>query len=315
MNLLLGTMTFGEQLFEEDVKSIIYSFLDYGYNELDTAYVYNDGLSEQFIGTAIKELDRHKIKIDSKVNPRITGRLDRAAVEKQLEESLIRLKTDYLDVYYLHFPDANSPIEPVLESIDTFYKNGKLCELGLSNFPAEMVRQINDICLDNAWIRPTVYEGLYNPLSRKVEGTLEKCLHELNIRLNVYNPLAGGLLTNKYASFSDIPTNGRFTFRPNYKNRYWKESYFNARDMIRNQCSEYNIDITEATMRWLSNSSILDSERDDGIIIGVSKLKQLKDNIKFAQSGILPEKVIKSFDAAWKLCKDDSPEYFRFYGR
>lgn len=313
MNLLLGTMTFGEQLFDDDVREIIYEFLDSGYNELDTAYVYNDGNSERLIGKTLHSINRNLIKIDSKANPRVTGRLDSYAVRMQLEESLIRMGTDYIDTYYLHFPDPNSQIEPVLETIDALYKEGKIREFGLSNFPLELIQLIYHLTEENGFIKPVVYEGLYNPLSRKIEKGLKDFLNEKNIRLNIYNPLAGGLLTDKYVHYSDKPNEGRFTLRPNYQERYWKPSYFEAIDELKKKCKKYGITIVEATMRWLANSSILNEDRGDGIIIGVSKKQHLKDNLAFAQKSTLPAELIENFETAWNICKEEAPEYYRFY--
>lgn len=315
MNVILGSMTFGEQLFGEDVRLVIRRFLDYGYEEIDTAYVYNDGNSERLIGNVIKEIGRDRIKIDSKVNPRITGRLDADAVKLQLEESLIRLDIDYIDTYYLHFPDKNNPIEPVLEKLNLYYEQGKIRGFGLSNFPAELVKTIYSLCKSNTWILPSVYEGLYNPLSRKIEFELEDCLSSLNIRLYSYNPLAGGLLTEKYVNYCDYPVKGRFTFRPNYRERYWKESYFNAIKMLKNKSAKYGISITESALRWLANSSVLNTQRGDGVIIGISKVSQLEQNITYLKKEALPDEINEAFDVAWHMCEADAPEYYKFYGK
>lgn len=314
MNIILGTMTFGEQLWEKDVIEIINMYLEYGYNQLDTAYVYNNGKSEELIGRAISCIPRESIKIDTKVNPRITGKLDSEAVRLQLEMSLVRLKTDYIDTYYLHFPDRCTPIESVLEEVNSYYQNGCVRHLGLSNFPAKLVRTIYDICDKNNWVKPTVYEGLYNPLSRKAEGELEKCLNDLDIVFNAYNPLAGGLLTDKYSNYFESPLIGRFTYRPNYKDRYWKPVYFEAIDNIKLHCAKHNISITEAAFRWMVHSSMLSTQREDGIIIGVSKKNHMKDNIDYIQKEELPKEIIECFESAWLLCKCDSPEYYRYYG-
>ncbi len=314
VNIILGTMTFGEQLFEDAVKDIIENFIDLGYKQLDTAYVYNDGRSEQLIGYAIKEFSRDNLLIDSKVNPRITGKLDANAVSLQLEGSLARLGTDYLDTYYIHFPDRNSRIEDVLEKIDEYYHRGYIKELGLSNFPADLVKYVCKICNENKWVKPTAYEGLYNPFSRRAENELNEVLYKNNIRFNCYNPLAGGILTNKYSSFEEKPSKGRFTHRPNYMGRYWKESFFKALDDVKNACSKCGISIVEATFRWLSHSSMLDDRRHDGIIIGVSKNEHLQQNINSINCDRLPEEVIKSFDNAWEICRKDAPEYYKFYG-
>lgn len=315
INVLLGTMTFGEQLFKDDIRELIQKFICYGYDELDTAYVYNNGDSERLIGTVLKEIGRDKIKIDSKVNPRITGRLDADAVRAQLEESLIRLHTDFIDTYYLHFPDKNTPIEPVLEKVNFYYKQGKIRELGLSNFPEELVDSICLTCESNGWLPPTVYEGLYNPLSRKIETGLQDCLARHNMRLNSYNPLAGGLLTDKYTGYFDEPMKGRFTFRPNYRERYWKPTYFEAIDMLKRKCEKYGISITESALRWLANSSILNPQRGDGVIIGVSKAVHLEQNIHYLQKDGLPDEINVAFEDAWRICCEDAPEYYRFYGK
>ena len=314
MNIILGTMTFGEQLFEENVKNIICEYLDAGYDQLDTAYVYNDGMSEKLIGTALKEIPRDSLKIDSKVNPRITGKLDSNAVRLQLEGSLERLGTDYIDTYYIHFPDRNTPIEDALEKIDEYYQKGHIRNLGISNFPAELVEYVCKVCNENNWILPNAYEGLYNPFSRRAENELNGVLNKHNIRFNCYNPLAGGLMTNKYSDFNEKPSQGRFTYRPNYLNRYWKESFFEALRSVKSVCKDLGIDIAEATFRWLSNSSMLDSERHDGIIIGVSKKEHLKKNIEYINCERLPEELILCFEKAWEICSKDAPEYYRYYG-
>ena len=105
IKLILGTMTFGESVFAPDSEAFIQAFLDAGYDELDTAYVYNEGQSEELIGKALKTIGRDRVKLATKVNPRITGRLDGAAAEMQLNESLKRLDTDCADIFYLHFPE------------------------------------------------------------------------------------------------------------------------------------------------------------------------------------------------------------------
>lgn len=314
MNIILGTMTFGEQLWEDDAIYVMKEFMDLGYNHIDTAYVYNDGNSERIIGEALKGIKRDLLYIDSKVNPRITGRLDAEAVQIQLEESLRRLGVDYIDTYYLHFPDANTPMESALEKINEYWERGYIRELGLSNFPVGLVERVNLICENNRWIKPSVYEGLYNPLSRKAEFDLFKCLDKLKIRFACYNPLAGGILTDRYKDFNTLPSNGRFINRPNYQARYWKPSYFEAVNLLKEKCRLYQLNITEVAFRWLANSSMLNAKKGDAIIIGVSKLRHLKENIKYVNEEKLPDEILNAFDDAWNLCKEEAPEYYRFYG-
>ena len=313
MNLVLGTMTFGESVFYPDVEEFINTFLESGNIELDTAYVYNEGQCEKLLGNALKNIDRRKIRISTKVNPRISGKLDGEAAYKQLNESLERLGVDYVDTFYLHFPDPFTPVDSVLAACANLYQQGKFKELGLSNFPAWMVTDVWYRCDKEGYVKPTVFEGIYNPLTRKAEIELNACLNSFGLRFYAYNPMAGGLLTGRYGKFGDEPTDGRFTHRPNYKGRYWKESYFEAVDLLKEVAERYGITIVEATYRWLAYHSMLDRNRGDAIIIGASKLHHLKENLKALNAGSLPEELVEAFQKAWEISKADSPEYFTLF--
>ena len=312
MKLVLGTMTFGESVFPPDLNTFINTFLDAGFDELDTAYVYNEGNCERLLGEVLPKLNK-QYKIATKVNPRISGKLDRDAAYKQVNESLQRLNLSSVDTVYIHFPDPATPVGSVLEAMTELHSEGKFRELGLSNFPAWMVTDVWHICEKNNWIKPTVYEGIYNPLTRKAEIELDACLNNFGMRFYAYNPMAGGLLTGRYNSFKDAPTDGRFTHRPNYQNRYWKQSYFEAIGLLKESCEKYNISIVDATYRWLAYHSMLNTDRGDAIIIGASKLSHLQQNINSVKAGQLPEEIVETFNKAWNICKKDSPEYFTLY--
>lgn len=312
IKLILGTMTFGESVFSPDVDSFINAFLDAGYNELDTAYVYNDGNCERLLGEALANLNR-PVRIATKVNPRITGRLDAEAAYMQLNGSLERLRFPSIDTVFLHFPDPATPAISVLEAMEELHEQGKFCELGLSNFPAWMVADIWHICDKHGWVKPTVYEGIYNPLTRKAENTLDACLDNFGMRFYAYNPMCGGLLTGRYSNFEDAPSDGRFTYRPNYQNRYWKKSFFDAVEIIKTAAEKHGMTSIEATYRWLSYHSMLKSERGDAIIIGASKMSHLTQNMEALKAGSLPQELIDAFDMAWMVTKADSPEYFTLY--
>ena len=278
IKLILGTMTFGESVFSPDVEQFVNTFLDAGYDELDTAYVYNEGNCERLLGEALAGINR-PFKIATKVNPRISGKLDGAAAYKQVNESLERMKLSSVDTVFLHFPDPATPVISVLEAMADLHKQGKFKELGLSNFPAWMVADVWHICDKHGWVKPTVFEGIYNPLTRKAEVELNACLNQFGIRFYAYNPMAGGLLTGRYGKFEDAPTDGRFTHRPNYQGRYWKKSYFDAVEIIKETAGKYGISTVEATYRWLAYHSMLNGERGDAILIGASKLHHLQQNI------------------------------------
>ena len=310
--LALGTMTFGESVFAPEVGQFVTAFLDEGYTELDTAYVYNNGDCERLLGAVLPGLDR-PYRIATKVNPRITGRLDGAAARMQLTESLERLRLPCVDTLYLHFPDPATPVEDVLAACAELHDAGKFRELGLSNFPAWMVAEVWQLCDRNGWVKPTVYEGIYNPLTRHAETELNACLNHFGMRFYAYNPLCGGLLTGRYGRFEDAPTDGRFTHRPNYQKRYWKPSFFEAVERIRAAAEPQGISVIEASYRWLAYHSMLDGERGDAILIGASKLDHLRQNVAAFRKGPLPETLVAAFDAAWEITRGDAPAYFTLY--
>ena len=312
VKLILGTMTFGESVFNPQAGKFINAFLDAGYEELDTAYVYNDGTCERLLGEVLPGLGR-PYRIATKVNPRISGRLDGEAAYKQVNESLERMNLPSVDTVYLHFPDPKTPVESVLEAMADLHRQGKYKELGLSNFPAWMITDVWHICDSRGWVKPTVFQGIYNPLTRKAETELNACLNHFGMRFYAYNPLAGGLLTGRYGAFEDDPTDGRFTHRPNYQKRYWKKSFFEAVDLIRKAGEKYGINTIEATYRWLAFHSMLDGNRGDAILIGASKLGHLQQNMDTLKAGSLPEEMVEAFNQAWAITKADSPEYFTLY--
>jgi aflatoxin B1 aldehyde reductase len=305
-------MTFGESVFSSDVETFVNTFLDAGYEELDTAYVYNDGNCERLLGEVLPYLKK-TYKIATKVNPRISGKLDGEAAYKQVNESLERMNLSSVDTVYLHFPDPATPVYSVLEASAELHKQGKFKELGLSNFPAWMVADVWHICDKHGWVRPTVFEGIYNPLTRKAETELNACLDYFGMRFYAYNPMAGGLLTGRYGKFEDAPTDGRFTHRPNYQGRYWKKSYFDAVNIIKGAAAKYGINTIEATYRWLAYHSMLNGDRGDAILIGASKLSHLKQNMETVKEGPLPDDVVKAFENAWAVTKGECPEYFTLY--
>ncbi len=312
MKLVLGTMTFGESVFAPDVGEFLRIFADVGGTELDTAYVYNEGQCERLLGEALESMG-HPFKIATKVNPRISGRLDGAAAYKQVNESLERLHVPSVDTVYLHFPDPATPVESVLEAMADLHRQGKFRELGLSNFPAWMVADAWRICEREGWVKPTVYEGMYNPLARRAETELNACLDRFGMRYCAYNPLAGGLLTGRYGKFEDAPDDGRFTHRPGYRNRYWKKSCFDAVELLKEAAAAHGIGLVEAVYRWLAHHSMLSAARGDAIIVGASKAGHLAQNLAAAAGGPLPDGMAAAFDKAWAVCKADAPEYFTLF--
>lgn len=312
MKAILGTMTFGEQVFGGDAAAMLSFFAREGGREVDTAYVYNEGTCERIIGEALKETGA-SFSLATKVNPRISGKLDYEAVMRQLPESLDRMGVDSVDILYLHFPDPNTPIEEPLRACAELYKRELFEELGVSNFPLSLVLEMLPVCDALDCPCPSVYEGVYNALSRDAERELFPALDDLGMRFYAYNPLAGGMLTGRYHELSDSAKGGRFDHRPNYKNRYWKDSYFEAVKLIDSACAAEGVPMPEAAYRWLAHHSSLSVVRGDGVIVGASRLSQLKQNLSALDAPALSDDLADAFEEAWKITAAESPSYFRWY--
>lgn len=305
-------MNFGPQLDTEASREMVRGFLKTGNRELDTAYVYNGGSTETILGEILPNLDANSYEVATKVHPRITGKLDRETIMMEFGESLKRMNRESVDLLYFHFPDGKTPIDEALETVAELHEQGKVKELGLSNYPAWQVVDVWHKCEKYGCPKPTVYQGMYNALCRNVEPELFPAIRALGMRFYAFNPLAGGLLTGKHLHFEDAPEPGRFARLESYRKRYWKQSYFDAMDEIRKACDAEHIPMVEAAYRWLCNHSMLDVSKGDGILLGASKIAQMDQNLEAVKKGVLPQSILDAMDGAWEIARPDSPAYFKF---
>lgn len=312
MKIILGTMNFGPQLDLEASRTMVNAFLATGGRELDTAYVYNNGTTENYLGEILPGLNPSDFEIATKVHPRITGKLDRETILMEFAESLKRMNRDKVDLLYFHFPDGKTPIEEALETVAELHAQGRVGEFGLSNYPAWQVVDIAYKCDKFGCPRPTVYQGMYNALCRNVEPELFPAIRSLGMRFYAFNPLAGGMLTGKHHHFEDTPEPGRFARLKSYRDRYWKRSYFDAVDEIRKACESAGVPMAEAAYRWLCFHSKMDATRSDGILLGASRQEQMIQNMAAVHKGELPQTILDAMDEAWEMASPDSPAYFKF---
>lgn len=147
-----------------------------------------------------------------------------------LKASLEALKTDKLALWYLHGPDRKTPLEDTLRTVNELYKEGNFERFGISNYQSWEVARICDICDHNGWIRPSVYQGLYNVWHRAVEAELFPCLRHYGMSLYCFNPLAGGFLTDRYhRGQEDFAQGSRFDPKRAqgdlHHSRYWYDTF------------------------------------------------------------------------------------------
>lgn len=222
------------------------------------------------------------------------------------------------------------------------HREGKLLEFGLSNFSPWEVMEIYYITKEQGWIQPTVYQGMYNAVTRATEE-LFPVLRKCGMRFYAFNLLAGGLLTDKRATavaalplsetstdevVSDPPRDGgRFDpaqpgpmkIGEEYTARYWRPAYLSALKHVHDACQSCHsgaIAVHDAAHRWLMHHSMLDADRGDGIILGASSVTQLEQNLTAcvgADSGPLPDAVVAAFESAWEMTAASCPTYYSGY--
>ncbi|XP_053136584.1 aflatoxin B1 aldehyde reductase member 2 [Hemicordylus capensis] len=319
---VLGTMEFGRRVGPEASGAMLRAFLARGQTQLDTAYMYAGGESERILGALLAADPKAAgtVKVATKANPWDGKTLKAESVRSQLETSLQRLQMKSVDLFYLHAPDHETPVEETLRACNELHKQGKFKELGLSNYASWEVAEICTICKSNSWLLPTVYQGMYNATTRQVETELLPCLRHFGIRFYAYNPLAGGLLTGKYKyedKDSSQPT-GRFfgnDWAKVYRDRYWKKHHFQAIALVESALQEaYGstpTSLTSAALRWMYHHSKLQGDHGDAVIIGMSSMDQLQQNLNCSEEGPLLPSVVEAFEKAWHLTAHDCPNYFR----
>lgn len=220
-----------------------------------------------------------------------------------------------IDMWYLHAPDRNTPYEETLREVNNLYNEGYFRRFGISNYTAEEVSQISEICIRNGWKKPDVYQGVYNALHRAAEPELFPCLRKYSIAFYEYNPLAGGLLTDRYKRETVEHEEGsRYDPKRNqgayYRRRYWNNAYFDALDIVRLEAKKLGLTTAEAALRWSNHHSLMKKEYGDAIIIGASSVAQLEENLENFEKGPLPEEMLMAFDKAWLTVQGTCSPYF-----
>jgi len=287
--------------------------------------MYQGGKTEKVLGT-MGVGTNPSFSLTTKVNPWFSMEnkttmtepargLRKEAITYQLHESLRNLKMDKVPLLYLHAPDHETPIQEILETLNELYKNGKFEEWGLSNYAAWQVVHIYHLCKSKNYVLPTVYQGMYNYITRDIERELIPALRTCGMRFYAYNPLAGGILTGRY-SFDDDPSSGRFSGKTvwgtRYRERYWKKSMFDELDHVKAACEKHSLDLTYASISWLMFHSELRGDLGDGVIIGGSTVEQIEKNTEICKKAQpLPEEVVSVIGKAWEVARPDCPKYFR----
>jgi aryl-alcohol dehydrogenase-like predicted oxidoreductase len=310
--LVLGTMTFGSQVDRDAAATMVEQSRDAGITMFDTANSYNAGASEQLLGELVAPF-RADVLIASKVfNPTGDGSgyrgLRRPAIEEALEATLRRLGTDYLDLYYLHAPDWDTPIEETLGAMADAVTAGKVRQVGVSNYAAWQIAEIRCLSGRNGWPTMSVSQPMYNLLARRVEDEYAACSARYGVHNVVYNPLAGGLLSGKHTDLQSPQERGRFgaDLGPMYRARYWNDQQFAAVSALRAIADDAGMTLLELSFRWLLGRPLVGS-----VLLGASSPDQLSANLAAASGPSLSSDVQQACDEVWMTLRGAAPLYNR----
>jgi aryl-alcohol dehydrogenase-like predicted oxidoreductase len=211
----LGSNNFGWRIGIEETRAVIDAALEAGITLIDTADIYGEGESEQFIGAALKGR-RDQVVLATKFGGgerKGNGGGSRDYVFEAVDASLGRLQTDWIDLYQYHFPDETTPLEETLGALDELVRQGKVRHFGSSNFSPEWVQEADEISQREGWARFISAQNHYSLLERDIEDDLVPTCERLGIGVIPYFPLAHGLLTGKYRRGEDPPEGTRLAGR------------------------------------------------------------------------------------------------------
>jgi aryl-alcohol dehydrogenase-like predicted oxidoreductase len=307
--LCFGTMTFGGQTDEATSVQMVERCLDSGINFFDTANAYTGGTSETMLGRALKGR-RHRVVLASKVSNKVGDApdqkgLSRAAIRRCLDDSLKRLETDYLDLYYMHLPDYETPIEESLAAMDELVREGKVRHVAQSNYAAWQVTEMQWLAEKNHYQPVVVSQPMYNLLARGIEQEFLPMSKQFGIANVVYNPLAGGLLTGKHNMAEPI-RGSRFDKNKMYLDRYWHDDDFSAVEAVREISRKSGRSMVSLALCWLLHHTAIEC-----VILGASKLEQLTQNLAAAGEGPLDGETLAALDQVWQRLRGVTPKYNR----
>lgn len=289
--ICLGTMTFGKQCDEPTSFSILDQAWDGGINFIDTADVYpfaadlsEVGATETIIGNWFERHPgrRHETVLATKVNGQMSSAVNDVGLSRRhimdgIEASLRRLKTDFIDLYQVHFYDATTPLDETLRALDDVLHSGKVRYIGCSNYRAYQFAKALWTSDKLGISRYDCIQSRYNVLFREWENELFPLCQEEGAGIIVYNPLAGGLLTGKHQP-GEPEAGTRFSYGDKnalYRRRYWQDAQFEAVNELKQYFAARSKSVTQVAVAWVLAQPAVTSA-----IVGASKPEQLAESLR-----------------------------------
>lgn len=306
--ICLGTMTFGNQCDEPTSHAIMDKAFESGVTFFDTADVYPlgstlemVGRTEKYVGSWLRTGKREQIVLATKFNGKMgNGPNEKGGSRKHIvqavEASLRRLQTDYIDLYQMHAPDSETPLDETLHALDDLVRSGKVLYIGCSNYPAWLLTKALWTSETRGLARFDCVQPRYNVLFRHIEAELLPLAADQGIGVISYNPLAGGILTGRYQPGETPRAGTRFTLQnagPLYQARYWQDAQLQAAAKLKMLCQERSLDVAQVALAWVLAQPVITSA-----ILGASRPEQLDQTLP-ATDLMLDEQTRAACDDVW----------------
>ena len=303
--LSFGTATFGggNEFFKawgttqlDEAKKLVGLCMDAGVNFFDTANVYSRGVAEEILGKALEGM-RDKVLISTKATfPMGEGPNDvgssRFHLVKSCEDSLRRLKTDYIDIYHMHGFDANTPVDETLKTLDNLIQSGKVRYIACSNFSGWHLMKSLSVSERYGWSKYIAHQAYYSLLDREFEWELMPLGIDQKVSTMVWSPLSSGRLSGKFRRNQPIPADSRLSQGGAHGPATNNELLYQIVDALDEVAAETGKSIAQVALNWL-----LQRPTVSNIIIGARNAEQLQQNLDAVGWNLSADQV-KKLDAA-----------------
>ena len=271
----LGCNNFGMRIDEAASKHVVDAALDAGVNHFDTADIYGQGKSEEFLGRSLGSR-RDQAVITSKVGMGVPDGEhggSEAYIHRHCDESLARLGTDRIDLYLLHQPDPETPIAETLSAFAKLVADGKVLEVGCSNFSGEQLEEAEHVAKDLGVPRFVNAQNDFSLLNRSVEADVLPVCERLDISFMPYFPLASGMLTGKYRRNEEHPEGSRLAAWGNRAGAFASDERFDVVERLDAYAQDHGHTLTELALSWLAGAPAIGS-----VIAGATSPEQIRTN-------------------------------------
>lgn len=270
----IGCNNFGRRIHDvAAARAVVDRAIDRGITLFDTADVYGNGTSESFLGETIGKR-RTQVAIATKFGWGSPSGASRRTIARTVEASLKRLRTDYIDLYQVHYPDPNTPIEETLRALDDLVRDGKVRAIGCSNFSTSQVTAALDTSARSATAAFVTCQDEYSLLVRKTERDLVPLMRKRGMTLLPYAPLAGGFLSGKYLRGKPLPKDARLAYSSHHATDVINERNWNTADRLRDFAERTGHSMLDIAFGWLLAKPVTAS-----VIAGAMTPEQVELNV------------------------------------